>query len=152
MLAGVRLGPGSRVRKLHLGAFPELQDIQDYLFELSSAPSGARVDLSFQAGYIPYTLTLSYSITAPVADWKLYCGAGTRSKLLWEHQTNDVTLVHNLVLYEIGESKGITCGEGKLSTIHGTMVTPEARQSAYVDGDFTNWLQHLSSWQRNFAP
>lgn len=152
MLAGVRLGPGSRVRKFHVEAFPELQDIQDYLFELSSSPSGACVDLSFQAGYIPFTLTLSYSITAPVADWKLYCGAGIRSKLLWEHQTNDVTLVHNLVLSEIGESKRIMLGEGKLSTIHGTMVTPEARQSAFVDGDFANCLQHFALSQRNFAP
>lgn len=130
MLAGLRLGPGARIRKFQLEAFPNLTVIQEHLFELSRAPGGARFDFSWSLGLTSYVLTVSQS--ASIADWKLYRCAGQQSKLLWEHRTNDVTLIYNLVLSETGESNRVVSGDGRLSTIHGKMVTPEANTGNFV--------------------
>jgi hypothetical protein len=131
MLAGLRLGPGPRVRKFQLEAFPDLTSIQEYLFELSRAPAGARFDFSWSPGAASYVLTVCQ--TTSIADWKLYRCAGQQSNLLWEHRTNDVTLIYNLVLSETGESDRVVSGDGKLSTIHGNMASPEAHTSNFVN-------------------
>src|SRR5579883_3024892 len=130
MLAGLRLGPGPRVRKFQWDAFPELAILQEHLFELSRTPAGARFDFSWSLGSVSYILTVSQ--TATIADWKLYRCARLQSTLLWEHRTNDVTLIYNLVVAETGESARVLSGDGRLSTIHGHMVSPEANTGAFV--------------------
>jgi GGDEF domain-containing protein len=130
MLAGLRLGPGPRVRKFRWDAFPELTVIQEHLFELSRTPAGARFDFSWSLGSISYILTVSQPVS--IADWKLYRCTGHQSTLLWEHRTNDVTLIYNLVVSETGEGARAISGDGRLSTVHGKMVTPEANTGAFV--------------------
>jgi hypothetical protein len=144
MLSGLRLGPGPRIRRLQLEAFPDLSVIQKHLFELSFAPAGARFDLSWPVGPDWYVLTLSHSQAASIADWKLYRHSKRQSRLIWEHRTNDVTLVYNLVMSETGQNNRIVSGDGKLSTIHGTLVNPEASAGNYVSGP-NNTAEHPAS-------
>lgn len=130
MLAGLRLGPGPRVRKIQWETFPDLTVIQEQLFELSRTPAGARFDFSWSFGSSSYILSVSQTVS--IADWKLYRCAGQQSTLVWEHRTNDVTLIYNLVASETGEGARVISGEGRLSTIHGKMVTPESNNGAFV--------------------
>lgn len=133
MLTGLRLGPGPRVRKRQCREFPDLTIIQNHFAELSCSPDGARCDISWQTDSKQYTLTVSYSQITLVADWKLYLDTTiNRSKLIWEHQSNDATLIYNLVLAEIKQEKRLIQTERRLTCVHGDLSSPEARSSAYV--------------------
>jgi GGDEF domain-containing protein len=100
MLSNMKLGPGPRVRKRQLSCPPDIDVFGDYLRELFSAPPGAELDFSWVVGSEVYTISVSYSRTAQVANWKLYRNVGLNTKLIWEHLTNDIPLLHNLVVWE----------------------------------------------------
>jgi len=145
MLAKKRLGPGPRIRRRYLTTFPTLDVFQNYLCELSPSLNGARLDFSWQVRGELYTVTLSFSQTASIADWKLYVGREPYSNLVWEHQTNDVSLIHNLVLTETGYGSKVCTMEGALGTVHDFRDSPEARDSYYVNSSLAMNLQKLFS-------
>ena len=141
MLAQVRLGPGPRVRKRRLETFPEVDVFQNYLGELSASPPGAQFDFSWQMGSDVYTVTLKYSHGTSVADWKLYHGEAPHCQLVWEHETNDVTLIYNLVAREIDHSAKTIISAGTLATLQKFIESPETRKSSQVNSDRTVTMQ-----------
>jgi GGDEF domain-containing protein len=100
MLLNTKLGPGPRVRRRQLASQPDINVFGDYLKELFSAPPGAELDFSWNVGSETYTVSVCYSRTEQVGNWKLYRGSGIATKLIWEHLTNDIPLLHNLVVWE----------------------------------------------------
>ena len=150
MLASKRLGPSQRIRRRHLTEAPTIDVFTAYLRELLGAPPGARFDFSWSAGGQTYTTTLHYDHNVQVADWKLYKGMEPHSKLVWEHRTNDIPLLFNLISTQTGHADKVCDAEMTLANNHGAeLASPEAKHGNYM---VRNLQKLFVEAQNNWSP
>jgi GGDEF domain-containing protein len=150
MLASKRLGPSQRIRRRHLAEAPTIDVFTSYLRELLGAPPGARFDFSWDSGEQTYTTTLIYDHRVQIADWKLYKGIEPHSTLVWEHRTNDIPLLFNLISMQTGHSDKVCEAEMTLANNHGAeLASPEAKHGNYM---VRNLQKLFVEAQNNWSP
>jgi len=132
MLLNTKLGPGPRVRRRHLDCPPDIDIFGDYLKELFNAPPGAELDFSWVVGNDTFTVSVCYSRTSQVANWKLYRGVGLSTKLIWEHLTNDIPLLHNLVVWETRTGERTYDADLLLGTHNGSAAYAKERGTNFM--------------------
>src|SRR5262249_14828944 len=88
---------GSNIRKVNILEPPDISMLQRLLSDLSIATTTAQCDVSWQFEGITYTLALRHSRQTARASWKLYRGQGMQAQLVWDHSTNDVSVVYRQV-------------------------------------------------------
>jgi Diguanylate cyclase, GGDEF domain len=132
----------SNVRKVKLPVAPDMQMLQRLLSDLSMSSVGAECDVTWQSGRQFYTLTLTHSRQAVRANWKLYRGQGTDPKLVWEHATNDVTVVDKSILADIEQCKKPIPTQSTQLTAR-TPAGTEERRAINLNKSLTAKLRHL---------
>jgi GGDEF domain-containing protein len=84
-----------------LGDLPTVEDLQ-FLLEQATKYRGRFAEVAWSVPKTGASFQLTAKITAgqPLPSWMLYGGATGNSLLLWGHNSNDLTLIHNLVMLE----------------------------------------------------
>jgi GGDEF domain-containing protein len=103
-----------------------------YLRELLAAPPGAEFDFTWDTNGQHFTMTLCYSRQAGVANWKLYRGKETKTQLVWEHLTNDIPLLYNLVVSQTGSGDSTCDADLALALQHGELTSPGSKAGSYM--------------------
>jgi GGDEF domain-containing protein len=152
MLMNHNFGLGRRIRKIGLEGLPDLRKLEDIFCDLANCPNGAQCDLRWQAGREIYTLSVTHSSISATADWKLYQGTNDNSSLMWEHQSNDVPLVYNLIISQIGAGDNCVPTEGLFSNVHGIIPTTDTKGGNYVTLNLSKNLQQLLLEVQGDAP
>jgi len=103
-----------------------------YLRELLAAPPGAEFEFGWDTNGQHFTMTLCYSRQSGVANWKLYRGKEPKSQLVWEHLTNDIPLLYNLVVSQTGSGETTCDADLALALQHGELTSPGSRAGSYM--------------------
>jgi GGDEF domain-containing protein len=125
------------VRKVKLQELPDLQLLQRLLSDLSTSTLGAECDVAWQSEGNFYTLNLVHSRQAVRASWKLYRGQGVQPKLVWEHATNDITVVHKAIQSDLAQINSAAAKEGAPRT------WTEDRRAINLNNNLSSKLRHL---------
>jgi hypothetical protein len=89
---------------INLGSLskPPTYEDMSFLVEQAARYRGRFVEVSWHVDKTGATfqLTTKYITNQPQPVWMLYRGIGGSSELIWGHNSNDLTLMHNLVMLE----------------------------------------------------
>jgi len=144
MLSQVKIGPSPRVRRRQLENAPNIEVLADYLRELCDSPPGAEFNFSWFSKEEIYTISVSYSQNEHVANWKLYRGNKQKNSLIWEHLTNDIPMLNNLIASETGTQRQATDADLIFMSRDGG---PNERDSNYIVRHLADLYQAAKSEQ-----
>jgi hypothetical protein len=92
-----------------------------------------------------FTYHLKVSLRKPSinAYWQFYRRSKNETVLLWQHETNDVLLLYNLILQESAQLNTGMQIEGALSTIHQVKKSEETKNDLFIEANLTDNLRHF---------
>jgi hypothetical protein len=112
---------------------------QELISDLPKFSETTRLNLTWPAGKFQYTISLSTRKPNNIGNWKFYRKANDDSVLLWQHETNDMLLLYNLIVQETSAlNTGINV-DGAICN-----ATDEMRKSdLYVTSNISDNLRHF---------
>ena len=139
-----KFGRGSSsLRKVEIHDVPDVAMLQKLFSDLSVASPGTECEISWQSGQNTFILSLGYSRQTARADWKLYLSRGLQPRLLWEYTTNDVSILHQLVLTELQKQLRTTQSMNALPALRGPAAAPEERRAVNINSNLSGKLRQL---------
>jgi hypothetical protein len=130
----------------HFGEIPPVQVFQQQISDLPRLRENAKVYLTWPAEGFTYTIALSHRKPNPEVYWQFYRTRANESVLLWQHQTNDVLLLYNLILQETSRMNVGVQIEGALGTPHQlTKSSKEGKSNPFIEADMKENLRHFLS-------
>jgi GGDEF domain-containing protein len=133
----------SNVRKVELHDVPAREMLQKLFSDLSIAAPGTECEVSWQSGPNTFFLTLNYSRQTARANWKLYVGKGLQPRFIWEYTTNDIAIVHQLVLAELQKQARASQSTAAIPALRGSTAPPEEKRAVHLDGNLSSKLRQL---------
>ncbi len=136
-------GGSSDVRKLSLPDVPDAKTLQKLLSDLSIATTGTQCDVSWQSGGAIFILSLIYSRQVARASWKLYRSKGIQQSLIWEHITNDISVVHGVITAEMRKQALVTQSQTRLPAVNKPGLIPAERRAVSINNNLSGKLRQL---------
>jgi hypothetical protein len=102
---GGKTNSGYRGSTYQLGSYPTLSCLENCLKEVLAAPEGEELTVAWPSGSYKYLLTVtccSFGLLAPNFNWKVYRQRNCRTETVFKQDTDDVMLIHNLILQNMG--------------------------------------------------
>ncbi len=104
MLSADHLNSEPQVRSLRLNTHPNLACLEDCLRGILSGQSTA-INISWIEQINNYSISLTHNRSHSehcIAEWKIFQRTNYQCKLIWKYQTNNVLLIHNLLMDPTG--------------------------------------------------
>ncbi len=139
-----KFGRGSsNIRKVQMPDTPDVSDLQKLLSDLSTSAAGAQCDVLWQQGSNVFTLNLIHSRQTARANWKLYRGRGLQPSLIWDYNTNDVAVVHKMILIEMQRQTTPTASGLRLPALNASGTVREERRAININSNLSTKLRGL---------
>jgi len=133
----------SGLGKVSIRQVPDRSMLQKLSSDLSIAAPGTECEITWQSGLNTFVLALKFSRETARANWKLYLGKGAQPRLIWEYDTNEIAIVHQLLLAEIQKQAKSSQSMNAISEVRGTTAPPEERRAANIDKNLSGKLRQL---------